>query len=189
MSDVNDNMLEDLEDESIAPASKPAAPANRNFIIAIMVIGALFVLSLIGLAVYGAIILPQQTAARLEQAAIINAQNTATALAATQLAAQVIPTHTPSPTNTVAVAATATPVVVFPTATPLPTETPVLLSAEDMALTATAAALLTPVVGAVPTALPTAGFVDEVGIPGMLGMSLLLIVVIFLVRRLRFTHR
>jgi hypothetical protein len=49
MSDIDDNMLEDFEEEPIAPASKPATPANRNFFIAIAVIGALFLLSLIGL--------------------------------------------------------------------------------------------------------------------------------------------
>jgi hypothetical protein len=102
MSDIDDNMLEDFEEEPIAPASKPAAPANRNFFIAIAVIGALFLLSLIGLAVYGAVVLPQQSAARREQAAAINAQNTATALAATQLAGQVVivPSVTPAPTDT-----------------------------------------------------------------------------------------
>jgi LPXTG-motif cell wall-anchored protein len=35
------------------------------------------------------------------------------------------------------------------------------------------------------TALPTTGFADEVGIPGLLGMAVLLIAVIFLARRLR----
>ncbi|HSV86649.1 MAG TPA: hypothetical protein VLH85_08735 [Levilinea sp.] len=190
MSDINDNMLEDYEEEPNTPASKPAAPANRNFFIAIAVIGAIFLLALIGLAVYGAIVLPQQRAARLEQAAAINAQNTATALAATQLAVLVIPTNTPAPTNTVAVVATATPVVAFPTATPAPTETPVPLLAEFVARTETAVVQLTVAAGgAAPTALPTAGFVDEVGIPGMLGLSLLLIVMIVLIRRLRFAQR
>jgi hypothetical protein len=203
MSDIDDNMLEDFEEEPIAPASKPATPANRNFFIAIAVIGALFLLSLIGLAVYGAVILPQQSAARREQAAAINAQNTATALAATQQAGQVVvlPTNTPAPTDTVVVAATATPVVVFPTATEVPMETPEPLSEEMVARTETVAALLTQAAGGTvvpggvgaeagsPTALPTAGFADEVGLPGMLGLSLLLVVMIFLVRRLRFANR
>jgi LPXTG-motif cell wall-anchored protein len=35
------------------------------------------------------------------------------------------------------------------------------------------------------TALPTTGFADQVGVPGMLALSILLIAVIFLARRLR----
>jgi hypothetical protein len=204
MSDIDDNMLEDFEEEPIAPASKSAAPANRNFFIAIAVIGGLFLLSLIGLAVYGAVVLPQQSAARREQAASINAQNTATALAATQLAGQVviIPSVTPAPTDPIVSLASSTPVVAFPTATEVPTETPEPLSEEMMARTETVAALLTQALGGTvvavgaegegggsPTALPTAGFADEAGLPGMLGLSLLLVVMIFFVRRLRFANR
>jgi len=200
MSDIDDTMLEDFEEEPVGPPSKSPAPANRNFFIAIAVIGVLFLLSLIGLAVYGAVILPQQSAARREQAAAINAQNTATALAATQLAGQIIlPSDTPAPTETVLVAASLTPVVVFPTATDIPTETPEPLSEEMVARTETVAALLTQAAGGTAvgvgaeggtaTALPTAGFADEAGLPALLGLSLLLIVMIFLVRRLRFANR
>ena len=205
MSDIDDNMLEDFEEEPGAPASKPPVAANRNFFVAIAVIGALFLLSLIGLAVYGAVVLPQQSAARREQAAAINAQNTATALAATQLAGQVVivPSVTPAATEVV-IAASATPVVVFPLATEEPTQTPEPLSAEMVGRTETVAALLTQAAvgtvvpigagaeggaGLTPTTLPTAGFADEVGLPGMLGMSLLLVVMIFFVRRLRFANR
>jgi hypothetical protein len=203
MSDIDDNMLEDFEEEPTAPASKPA-PANRNFFIAIAVFGVIFLLSLIGLAVYAAWVLPQQTAARREEAAAINAANTATALAATQQAGQVviIPSVTPVPTEPVVSAATSTPVVAIPTATEIPTETPVPLTDEEVARTGTVAALLTQAAegtvvpigagaegGAAPTALPTAGFADDVGLPGMLGLSILLIVMIFLVRRLRFATR
>jgi len=35
------------------------------------------------------------------------------------------------------------------------------------------------------TALPNTGFADDVGIPGMFALALALVVVIFLVRRLR----
>jgi hypothetical protein len=205
MSDIDDNMLEDFEEEPIAPASKSAAPANRNFFIAIAVIGALFLLSLIGLAVYGAVILPQQSEARRQQAADINAQNTATALALTQIAGQVVivPSVTPNPTDPVVVqVASATPVLVFATATEVPSQTPEPLTEEMVARTETVAALLTQAAGGTAvvggpaaegsgstTELPTAGFADDIGLPGMLGMSLLLVVMIFLVRRLRFTHR
>jgi LPXTG-motif cell wall-anchored protein len=39
--------------------------------------------------------------------------------------------------------------------------------------------------GLTPTTLPTTGFVEEVGLPGMLGLSILLVAVIFFVRRMR----
>jgi LPXTG-motif cell wall-anchored protein len=45
------------------------------------------------------------------------------------------------------------------------------------------AAVSTAVVAA--TALPTTGFADEIGLPGLLGISALLIGVILLVRRMR----
>jgi hypothetical protein len=38
---------------------------------------------------------------------------------------------------------------------------------------------------ATPSALPTSGFADDVGLPGMFGLALLLVAVIFLARRLR----
>jgi hypothetical protein len=204
MSDIDDNMLEDFEEEPLAPAAKAAAPANRNFFIAIAVIGGLFLLSLIGLAVYGAVILPQQSEARRQQAAEINAQNTEVAREATFSAGQVaiIPSVTSAPTEPMVAAASATPVVAFPTATDAPTETPEPLSEEMSGRTETVAALLTqaaggtvvpigagPEDGGSPTALPTAGFADEAGLPGMIGLSLLLVVMIFFVRRLRFANR
>jgi LPXTG-motif cell wall-anchored protein len=38
-----------------------------------------------------------------------------------------------------------------------------------------------------PTAIPNTGFADDVGLPMMLGIAVLLVVVIFLARRLRTT--
>ncbi|NMB89552.1 MAG: hypothetical protein GYA17_14430, partial [Chloroflexi bacterium] len=88
--------------------------------------------------------------------------------------------------------------------TPVPTDTPeptqeleaAAVGGDLAARTQTVAALLTQAAQAgggvpggtqqvTPTALPTAGFADEVGLPGLLGLSVLLVGVIFLVRRLR----
>jgi hypothetical protein len=52
----------------------------------------------------------------------------------------------------------------------------------EAAMTAEAVAALTQ---AAPTALPTTGFADEVGMPGLLALAVVFVVVIFLVRRLR----
>jgi LPXTG-motif cell wall-anchored protein len=38
-----------------------------------------------------------------------------------------------------------------------------------------------------PTTLPTAGFMDEVGLPLLFGAAIALILIIFLVRKLRFS--
>lgn len=41
-----------------------------------------------------------------------------------------------------------------------------------------------------PTALPTTGFADDVGLPGMLGLAFALVIIVFLSRRIRLTaHR
>jgi LPXTG-motif cell wall-anchored protein len=195
MTDFNTNQFEDFEEE---PASNPPpskSGGNRNFLLAIGVLGAISLLTLIVLIVVGLVILPARNKTRKEEAAQINAQNTATALAATQLAKiqQEMVTATPSAT----LEPTSTPVVAIATLTeqPLATETPNTPSqAQDLsARTQTVAALLTQAasskttVTATPktTSLPTTGFADEVGLPAMIGIAVLLIAVIFLVRRLR----
>jgi len=193
MSDLNDNNFEDFEEEKPTPPEDSGKPGgNRNFIIAIGVLGGISLLILIVLVIVGLVILPAQSKARKEQAALVNAQNTATSQAATQIAAvkaraTATATATPIPS--------ATPVVAIATATPTVTTTagtPVV--AQDLsARTQTVAALLTQAAGGngtatvtpQATALPTTGFADEVGLPVLLGFALLLVVVIFVVRRLR----
>ena len=193
MSDLNDNNFEDFEEEKPTPPEDSGKPGgNRNFIIAIGVLGGISLLILIVLIIVGLVIVPAQRKASKEQAALINAHNTATSQAATQIAA-VKAMATATPTNTAI--PSATPVVAIATMTPTWTPgTPVV--AQDLsARTQTVAALLTQAAGgngtatATPyaTALPTTGFADEVGLPVMLGLALLLVVVIFVVRRLRFS--
>jgi LPXTG-motif cell wall-anchored protein len=194
MSDLNDNQFEDFEEEKPTPPEDSGKPGgNRNFIIAIGVLGGISLLILIVLIIVGLVILPAQSKARKEQAALVNAQNTATSQAATQIAAvKAMATRTPTDTAI----PSATPVVAIATATlqqvTLTPGTPVV--AQDLsARTQTVAALLTQAAGgngtATPTpkttALPTTGFADEVGLPVLLGFALLLVVVIFVVRRLR----
>ncbi len=187
MNNFDDSMFEELEEESgSAPSSRP--PGNRNFLVAVGLLGVIFLLALVALIAYAVLFLPGQRAARQEQAALINAQNTATAMAATQQAATEFALMTPSVTPL----PSPTAVVVFATETPEPeaTDTPeveAILAAEMNARTQTVAALLTQAAagGATATALPSAGFVDDLGVPGLVGLSLLLIAVIFLVRRLR----
>lgn len=182
-------------EEPIEPEPEAGGPGpNRNFLIAAGIIGGIFVLAVIALIVF-ALVSANQNRARLQQeAAQINAQNTMIAMQATQTsqAFALQQTLLAQPTPTTA----ATPVIIVPTATPVPTNT---LSPENMARTATVAAFLTQVakaatgtpqaVGPTPTstALPTTGFADEVGLPGLLGLAAFLILVIVITRRLRFS--
>lgn len=198
MTDFNDNLYDDFEEEEHIPQRKSKKSKNRTFLIAVGILGAVFLIAVIALIVFGVIILPQSAAERREAAAQINAQNTAAAMAATELSyvfqqQQLTPTIPPVET----VAPTHTPVVVFPTETLAPgmleAGGEMMAGAADQARTATVAALLTLAAGgtigeptsAAPTALPTAGFADDVGLPGMVGIAALLIGVIFLVRKYR----
>ncbi len=213
MTDFDDNIFDEFEEEPIPePEQEPGGKkpgGNRTFVIVAGALGAIFILALILLIVFTVIIGPQRNAARLEQAAQINAQNTATSVAATELVfAQQLaltPSETPVPEDTEAPTPTA--VVVFATETPeggaeSALEPAIAADSELNARTATVAALLTMAAGgtspadltatsaagtpaASPTALPTTGFADEVGLPGLLGVAVLLFGVIFLARRLR----
>ncbi len=196
MSEFNDNQFEDFEEEPQPTPGPSRSGGNRNFILAIGILGAISLLTLIVLIVVGLVILPARNQARLQQAAVINAANTATSQAATQLAQiQLIkPTATFTMTASPSPVPSATPVVAIATPTEAaPTATlsgPV--SAQDLsARTQTVAALLTQAAGgnktptATTTALPTTGFADEVGLPALIGLAVLLVVVIFLVRRVR----
>jgi len=215
MSDMNnDELFEGFDEEALigGEPEEKRKPSNRNFLIAVGVIGAIFLIALIVLAVFAAVILPQRSAQRQQQAAEINARNTATALAATQIAFAQQELLTPSPTA-------------IPTNTPLPSPTPVVLNAtatpilaetttpaaeggaagtpaaagpasDLLARTQTVAALLTQAAGGFgtavatlgPTQLPQTGFMDEVGLPSMIGLAVLLIVVIVVARRLRLSN-
>jgi cytoskeletal protein RodZ len=198
MSDnFDDNQFEPLEEEQ-PEEGKPQGSGNRTFIVIIGVLAAIFLLSLAALAAYAFLIQPQQKAQHAEQVALINAQNTATAAAATSAAQTQAVTNTPLPTKVpptaTAMPATATPVVAVASATA--TSEPV--EAKDMnSRTATVASLLTAAAGAgsnttgtpvaTTTALPKTGFADEVGLPGMFAIALVLIGIIFFARKMRFS--
>lgn len=196
-------MAEDFE----VGGALPEDSENRTFVAVAAGLGALIVLSLICLGVYALVLQPRQQQAAESRPTEIMLTNTAVALGLTETveAGQVTPspeptdtlepTETPEPSPTI----TPTAVVVLPTDTPGPTNTPISLPTIDPA-TATAAAALTQtaeaVAGAVTptpsdtpvptaTALPTTGFGDEAGLPGLAGLAAVLLAVIFLSRRLR----
>jgi LPXTG-motif cell wall-anchored protein len=206
MSNFDDNLFENFDafegfDEE-QPSGKAPKPKqnNRNFWVAIGVIGVFVLLIVAAMVVYMLMILPQQREAQMEQAAQISAQNTMTVQAATQMALAQAQFLMPSPTNMVVLTKvpTNTPVVVFPTATEEATMAAAQLNAQGGDLfyrTQTVAALLTLAAGGsvstqtaqgqTVTALPTTGFAEDVGLPGLFGLGILLLAVVFVVRRLR----
>ena len=194
MSEFNDNQFEEFEEDPQASPVPSRPGGNRNFLLAIGILGAISLLTLIVLILVGLVILPARRQALLMQAAGINAANTATAQAATQLAhvkQQIVPSATM--TASASPMPSSTPVVAIATSTLAPTVTlGTPSSPQDLsARTQTVAALLTQAAGGTktstprPTALPTTGFADEVGLPALIGLAVLLVVVIFLVRRVR----
>lgn len=179
--------MEDLENTNLEFSGEETPPpeesGNRTFLIVAGILGGITVLALACIAAYAFFVLPKQRSDREAQIATLTAQaiDVATAAARTAIAAAATPTftRTTAPTATMVVR-TSTPVMAVATDTPVPSADP---------RTATVAALLTQAASApnvaTSTALPTTGFVEDMGIPGLLGMAVLLVVVIFLARRLR----
>ncbi len=180
----------------------PPKSSNKAFIIAASVLGGLFLLILLAIAVYVAVGVPslaRQRAARSTQIAQINSANTATVAALTKIAVSVkltqqAPTATPLPTATNTI--TLTPIKASPTSVVAQaTSTNTVAAGPIDTRTATVAALLTQAAQAkltltylpTSTALPKTGSFEDVGIPSLVGLTLLLLVVIFLVRRMRAT--
>jgi len=174
---------EDLnyEDEEV-PAEESS---NRTFLIAAGILGGIVLLSLACVAGYWLVILPQQRAsqqtgeqsAQATQNAQINEALTATGVAF-DLSHTPQATTTLVPTNTLVVAQpTATNTSEF-TFTPDPATQTVAAGLTRVAAS-TATVILTS------TALPTSGFADEFGLPGLVVAAMVLVAVIFLARRLR----
>lgn len=183
--DFDDN---DVDNEvNVNGTPPPEEASNRTFLIVAGALGAIMLLTLIALALYAFIFGPQRREQRATQIAEINAQNTQVARAAEQTAAALqftaTPTATMIPTDTATPTSSPTAVVVVPTEVEA-TETP-------DPRTATVAALLTQAASAQQTVTPTAsglpetGFAEDVGVPGLVGATLVLVGVIFLARRLR----
>jgi LPXTG-motif cell wall-anchored protein len=195
MANSNDNDLEELDfGESPQPSETPGErkPSNKNFFVALGILGAIFVLIAAALVVVVLYVLPGRNAARTTALNAQLAANTATAQSATDVALQALilltPSATPLPTNTPVLPEPTKTLVVAPIASATPTPTSVTdaqkatLAAQQTQL---AAGKFTATVIATSTALPSTGFADEVGLPGLFGLALALILIIFLARRLR----
>jgi hypothetical protein len=165
---------------------------NRTFLVAVGILGGIILLSiacLVGVYLFGSrgSNNTAQVAEATNVAATAGAANNAfieSALTAT-FQASILPTttSTPEPTKVVNVA-TATSTVDPAAAQALAIGTPAAATATvGAALTLAAAAQLTVV--PTTTALPNTGFVDDLGVPGLVVMALAFVIVILLARRLR----
>jgi hypothetical protein len=174
MSEFDENSTD--FDESTPPEES----SNRTFLIAA---GALGFLVLVALLCLGAYVLFNFNSNRTAEATaqVLAAEQEATIqVGLTQTAAAQVLTQTAAVTNTVP--PTDTPVVAQATATLSPTPDP---ATATVGAAFTQIAVSTQTVVVTSTALPATGFAEDVGLPGMLILALALVVVIFLVRRLR----
>ena len=177
-------------------APPPEESGNRTFIIVGGILGALIFLTLLVGAGYVLWLGPRLTAQRNAAQATIEAENALLAQQMTSTAEVALwtptlpPTFTPSLTQTVAPktpTVSPTPVVAAGTSTKTPTADPATLVAMQTQLsqqmTSTAVALGTLAIGG--EGMPATGFFDQVGLPSLIILTLALVAVIFLARRLR----
>lgn len=193
---MNDFDNLDFEDVSSEETISTSRGSNRTFLIVAGILGGILLIALLAIAAYAVLFLPGRDTGQQTQVAEVIATNTAIAEEAqlTAIAKQI--TATPTPTATLEPTATPT-MIPTSTSTPVlaPTNTPEPTPGEgtpDPAATATVAALLTQQAGGgggtpppTATALPDTGFADDVGVPGLLLITGVLMVIIILSRRLR----
>ena len=189
----NSNLNSDLNPET-PEAPPPEESNNRTFLIVAGILGALILITLVCVAGYIFILGPRLNAQKNSAQATIQAANALVVQQMTSTAEAALWTPTALPTSTatntaipVIPKATATPVVAVATATVGPTSTAASDSATLVFLQTQLAVQMTgtAAVKGTPGKLATTGFFDEVGLPSLVILTLTLLVVIFLARRLR----
>jgi len=167
----------------------PEESSNRTFIIVASILGGIILLALLCVAGYALLVLPNQRDAAANTEATKVAQNTQVAqmLTETAVADAQAETSLASPTAVFSPTPSPTPVVAVATETPTATPNVAATGTVAAALTEASDAILTvvPTSSGLPTELPDGGFADDVGIPGLVVMMIVLIGIIFLARRLR----
>jgi cytoskeletal protein RodZ len=178
----DDNNLDTFDDGEGAP---PEESNNRTFL---FIAGGLGILVLIGLcAVVGYFFLNNNSAQQSEATAQAQAtmQQATIAVGLTQVSRSQAETQAAAVTATVS--PTNTPVIAQATVTASPTSNPATatVGAAFTQIAQAAVTNTTQTVIATSTALPNTGFADDIGLLGMFAFALALVIVIFLVRRLR----
>lgn len=193
---LDDFDLDIPEDED--PDEDEAAPeGNRTFVLVAGGLGALLLISLVCIAIYAFFILPGQGDEQTDLASTAAAQQAALDQSLTETAAAALFTSTATATLEPSASPTSseTATDVAPLFSPTeggPTEDPrtatveALLTQAALAQTQSASSILT----VTPTAtssssLPDTGFIDDLGAPALLALTIVLLVVIFMSRRLR----
>jgi hypothetical protein len=197
---LDDFRLDDNLEQPSDDAALPEESSNRTFLIIAAALGGIALIALVCIAIYALVLYPRARNEQEARRATLEAQNTevaeiidrtSTAAAETAIAAAFTstPTRTPEPLPETATSSP-TPVVVVEIASPqAPTMGPEMATATALHATLQANATLYAATLTAkplqPTAIPNTGFADDVGLPAMLGLAVLLVVVIFLARRLR----
>lgn len=174
------------------------APRSRTFMMIAGGLGAVIIIAVICIGAWWFMNREDPAVAAQSQTQTVIAQNAATDQARTETAIALMPTDTPTstPTDTPTPEPTATPTEPGiptmtatleggPTADPRTATVRALLTQAAQAQTQAAEALLTVSPTPTPDGLPDTGFIDDIGAPALFGMAALLIVVIFITRRLR----
>lgn len=171
-------MYDEVNDQStLDDAPPPEESGNKTFLLVAAILGGVVLLSIVCLAVYGLYFLPKQTATRNASQATLEAQNLKVDQGLTAQAKSVMLSQVPT------LLPTETPVFQQATATLAPVDPQTATVAA--ALTQAAQAQLTVTGMPTSTLLPNTGFIDDVGAPGLVVMSIALVIVILLARRLR----
>lgn len=163
-------------------ANPPEESSNRTFLFAAGGLGLLVLIALLCLGAYVLFSLNSGQSAEATAAAQATQQAATIQAGLTQTAIAQVLTVTAGATSTLP--PTSTPVVAQASATISPTANP---ATATVGAAFTQIAVSTQTIIPTSTALPNTGFADEVGLPGMVLATMALVVVIFLVRRLRAT--
>ena len=172
------------DDQTPFEEEQPAEESsNRNFFIIAGILVGIVCLSVAGLGFYALRVLPQQSNARAVQEQTLVAQDVQVGQTLTQIALFDALSQTPQPTATLP--PTNTPPIQQASAAAAASTSDPQTATVAAALTQAAQAQLTVTFLPTSTALPTSGFADEAGLPGLVAMAIALVVVILLARRLR----
>jgi hypothetical protein len=197
---MEDFKMDDELEQQPEETPLPEESSNRTFLIIAAALGGIALIALVCIAIYALVLWPRAQEAQAAQRATLEAQNTevaviiastSTSAAETAIAAGFTATPSRTPLLPTATATSSpTPVVAVPSASPTSAALgPEMATATALNSTLQANATLYAATLTArplqPTAIPNTGFADEVGLPAMLGMAVLLVVVIFLARRLR----
>ncbi|MDH5605600.1 MAG: hypothetical protein OEY93_01820 [Anaerolineae bacterium] len=210
LDDFDLDVPEDEEDELDIFDEEGGEPGtNRNFMMIAGGLGVVLLISMICIAVYSFVIRPGQEPAVDPAAATMQAQQTELSQSLTETAqaiVQVLPSETLAPSATVEVldgTGTATvdpsaqvtePIVATQepdggaTVNPATATVYAVLTKVAVARTQAAETLLTTTPTFTPTALPNTGFLDDYGPIGLFMMAAMMILVIFMSRRLRMAN-